>query len=147
MEPLISICIEDSGKMFAPGDPLRFECQVDAVAPEDISAIETSVLWRTEGKGDEDMGVHFFSRRTAADGDPSELLALQQFETELPRSPLSYLGVILKIHWSVRVRVFVKSGKDWRLDAPFQLGELSPVALIEAEEEASSADEDAEPAF
>lgn len=145
MEPLISICIVDSGRMFAPGDSFQFECQVDAVAPEDISAIETSVLWRTEGKGDEDMGVHFFNRRTITDGDPSELLAMKRFETDLPRSPLSYLGVILKIHWSVRVRVFLKSGKDWRLDAPFQLGELSPVALIESDE--SREDEDIERAI
>ena len=143
MEPLISICIEDSGRMFAGGDVLRFECQVDAVPPEEITAIETSVLWRSEGKGDEDMGVHFFNRRTATDGELAELLALKQFETVLPRSPLSYLGVILKIHWSVRVRVFHKSGKDWSLDAPFQLGRLSPVALIEPDEERSE-DEDVE---
>lgn len=141
MEPLISICIEDSGRTFAAGETLRFECQVDATPPEEIAAIETSVLWRTEGKGDEDMGVHFFNRRTPTDDDGAELLALKQFEAQLPRSPLSYLGVILKIHWSVRVRVFLKSGKDWMLDAPFQLGELPPVALLEDEDQEAESED------
>lgn len=92
---------------------------------EDLQAVEASVLWFTEGKGDEDMGVHFFERRVPADAEDRDLRQLRSFAIELPNSPLSYDGEILQIHWCVRVRVFLKGGKEASSDHGFRLGMLT----------------------
>ncbi len=46
-----------------PGETLEFEYSVNRVAPELIDSLEVSVMWRTEGKGSEDIGVHMFQAR------------------------------------------------------------------------------------
>jgi hypothetical protein len=107
--------------VFHPGETLECEYQIDALAPSEIQAVEATVLWFTEGKGDEDFGVHYFERNTpgaAVDGDLRQLLRLT---TELPRSPLSYNGSIVKIRWCVRVRLFWGRGKQTYTDRVFQL--------------------------
>ena len=131
MEPLISIRADSGETGFVPGELIRFACQIDAVPSKQVQAIEVSVLWRTEGKGDEDMGVHFFKRMTLGDEDESDFLTQPKFETHLPRSPLSYDGVILKIRWAIRVRVFMRNGKDFHLDYPFQFGRLFVAQEVE----------------
>ena len=135
MEPLISIRADRGDAGFEPGGLIRFACQVDAAPTDPVTAIEVSVLWRTEGKGDENLGVHFFERMTHGEDAESELLALRRFEARLPRSPLSYEGVILKIRWAIRVRVFMRSGKDFHFDFPFQLGRLAAAHEVEDEHE------------
>jgi hypothetical protein len=82
------------------------------------------MLWYTEGKGDEDMGVHFFERRTPDDAEQRDLRRLHRFETVLPPSPLSYNGLVVKIRWCVRVRVFLRRGRKFVADQPLQLGSL-----------------------
>ena len=124
MEPLISIRQLAPRRAYRPGQPLVCEYQIDAIEPQDISAVEASVLWYTEGKGDEDLGVHFFERRTPDDAEGGDLRLLHRFETTMPRCPLSYSGAILKIRWCVRVRVFVRRGKDQVADQSLQLGPL-----------------------
>ena len=47
-----------------------------------------------------------------------------RFSTTLPASPLSYDGVIVKIRWCVRVRVFPRQGKEVVGELPFVLGEI-----------------------
>ena len=54
-----------------------------------------SVLWYTEGKGDEDSGLVYSAVLQVADVGGSVL--------RLPRSP-RYDGALLKIHWIVRLR-------------------------------------------
>lgn len=132
MKPLISLQLADARRAFEPGDDLECLYQIDAVAPEDILAVEASVLWRTEGKGEEEMAVHFFRRRTPADAPDGDLRPQDRFRTVLPNSPLSYDGVILKIHWCVRVRVFVRPGKDVHADLRFRLGAVPPAERPEA---------------
>lgn len=124
MEPLISIRQLNSQRVYQPGDLLVCQYQIDAVKPEELHAVEASVLWYTEGKGEEDLGVHFFQRRTSFDAEQGDLRQLHQFQTVLPRSPLSYSGVLFRIVWCVRVRVFVRRGKTFVSDQPFQLGPL-----------------------
>jgi hypothetical protein len=128
-EPLISICLDGLRKQFQPGDELGCEYQIDAIEAHDILAVEASVLWYTEGKGDEDLGVHYFERRIPTDADEGDLRPLRKFRTRLPNSPLSYRGVILSVHWCVRVRVFMRRGKDVYYDYPFLLG-LVPAASL-----------------
>src|SRR5215470_10975693 len=123
-EPLISVMLDRLERLYQPGESLRGEYQIDAVDPADIRAIELSVLWYTEGKGDEDLAVHYFERLRAEDMLATGLHELRRFQTELPNSPLSYEGVLVKIRWCVRLRVFLRNGKDFVAERAFQLGEV-----------------------
>lgn len=126
MEPLISIRIRDAHRPFQPGEELRCEYQIDAVDAAEIQAVEASVLWHTEGKGDEDLGVHHFERVAAAEVPGRDLRVLRQLRTPLPNSPLTYPGVIVKIRWCVRVRLFLKRGKEVFFEQTFVLGRVPP---------------------
>lgn len=121
-EPLISIQFDGGKQSYLPGEVLRCDYQIDAVPAQDVQAVEASVLWHTEGKGDEDMAVHYFERRVPADAEDRDLRRLRRFQTTLPYSPLSYAGAIVSIRWCVRVRVFFKRGKESCHERNFQLG-------------------------
>lgn len=123
MEPLIGLTVVNRQPYFRPGDRLVSEYQLDAVDPEEVAAVEVSVLWYTEGKGDEDLAVHYFERRTPDDAEDANLCLLHRFETHLPKSPLSYDGRIVKLRWCVRVRVFLRHGKEVFFDRPFRIGD------------------------
>lgn len=122
MEPLLSIQLFDHLPSYLPQSILKCDYQIDAVNPDEIQAIEASVMWYTEGKGDEDLAVHYFERRVAADVEDGNLLALRRFESRLPNSPLSYAGKIVQVRWCVRLRAFLRKGKETSLDHPFWLG-------------------------
>ena len=66
MEPLVSLTIQNNQSVFKPGEELNCEYQIDAIDERRIQSIETSVMWYSVGKGDEDLGVHFFERRVAS---------------------------------------------------------------------------------
>ena len=125
MEPLLSLQLRNPRHVYYPGEELECECQVDAVEISEIQAVETSVLWYTEGKGDEDLGVHFFERRVPSDVDNGDLRILHRFTTVLPSSPLSYPGEIVKVRWCVRVRLFLRRGKELFFEQPFVLGSVA----------------------
>lgn len=125
MEPLLSLQIAEPRRIYQPGDELECECQIDAVAAHEIQAVETSVLWYTEGKGDEDLGVHYFARRVPSDSEDRDLRPMHRFTTTLPNSPLSYSGKIVKVRWCARVRLFLKKGKELYLEQPFTLGNVA----------------------
>lgn len=128
-EPRVRIRLDGNGRAYRPGETLSGEYQLENVPPGEVRAIEVSVLWYTEGKGDEDLAVHHF-RRTAAEG--TETVDFRQpghFSTVLPPSPLSYAGAILKIRWCVRVRVFLGRGKEIVGQRDFQLGSVPPIRL------------------
>jgi len=130
LDPLISMTILDFRTQFEADELFRWEFQIDAVGNQDILAVENSVLWHTSGKGDEDIGVHFFERRVAKKNEPQDMVSLRRFETLLPKTPITYDGFILKIHWCIRVRVFLKSGKELAEEIPFRL--TSPPKLEKA---------------
>ena len=44
----------------------------------------------------------------------------------LPRSPLTYEGVIVKIRWCFRLRLFFESGRDHVSEHVFALGRVPP---------------------
>jgi len=125
-QPLISIQIDDKS-VFEPGDVLSGAFQIDAVDAADLRAVEVSVLWFTEGTGDEDLAVHYFERLTAETIPEVNLHQWRRFQTILPNSPLTYEGVSVKICWCARVRAFLESGRDFVSERPFQLGSI-PVA-------------------
>ena len=127
MDPLISIQLLGPERTYQPRSTLVCEYQLDAIDPAEITAVEASVLWYTEGKGDEDLSVHYFERRTPTDVVDGDLRSLRRVECRLPATPLSYHGFLFKIRWCVRVRAFLRGGRDIFADEVFQLGNVPPV--------------------
>jgi len=130
MEPKISLTLKNARRAFYPGDELEGQYQVEATSTAEVTAIELSVLWYTEGKGDEDLAVHFFQRLTEADVEGGDFRNPHRFRTVLPNSPLSYSGVSLRIRWCVRLRVFLARGKQLHFQVPFVLGESLEAAAV-----------------
>ncbi len=93
--------------------------RLDGPATGDVRAVELSVLWHTEGKGDEDMSVHLFER---VESDEDQILDFRQprrFSTVLPGSPLSYDGLIVKIRWCVRPGCSCRTARSCCSTSPF----------------------------
>jgi len=125
-EPEVFIRLDDDSRAYAPGECLSGEYRIDCVEAGNVQAVEVSVLWHTEGKGDEDLAIHEFWRKGAAGGERGDPRRPNRFSTTLPHSPLSYDGQIVKIHWCVRVRVVFKRGRDLVAQKVFRLGNVPP---------------------
>jgi hypothetical protein len=128
-EPAVNIRLEGNGRNYFPGEKFAGEFAFEEISPDHIKALEISILWYTEGKGDEDIAVHEFWRKDIENGDILDPLRPMQFETILPNSPLSYDGQIVKVHWCVRVRVFLNRGKEIFGQKEFRLGDVLPVKV------------------
>ncbi len=125
-EPKIIIRLDDNSQVFAPGATLSGDYRVEAPEGQSPQAVEVSVLWYSEGKGDEDLAVHEFWRKDADSGDLGDPRRPSRFSTTLPQSPLSYDGLIVKIRWCVRVRVIFRRGRDLVSQKLFRLGCVPP---------------------
>jgi hypothetical protein len=136
-EPTVVIRFEGDQRVHRPGEALAGEYWIESLAAEQTKAVEVSVLWHTEGKGDEDMAVHEFWRRDASDAQPIDPRRPERFSTTLPNSPLSYDGQIIKVRWCVRVRVFPLRGKEIVGEKRFQLGDVPAVGIRTVAPEAS----------
>lgn len=110
---------------YMPGDSLEFEYRVVNVDHASIVAVESSVVWITEGKGSEDLGVHFFQRLTGNSLASIDWSIAQKLSCPLPMSPLSYEGKLLKISWCVRVRFYFSDGTELMAQQPFYLGTIT----------------------
>jgi hypothetical protein len=130
MAPRIDVWFADGKEDYEPGDIL--ECRYRIADPGDMqfTAVEASVLWYTEGKGEEDLLVHRFERK-AASSVRDELLQEQVIRATLPNSPLSYEGVIVKLVWCVRVKAFSTKGRALLVDRIFRLGKIPPTKRLE----------------
>lgn len=93
--------------------------------PDGVQGLELSVIWYTEGKGTEDIGVHYFERFTANDIYQNVANRTCNFSTKLPWSPLSYEGHLMKLRWCVRARLFTTKGNDVCTQLPFYLGQVT----------------------
>ena len=136
-EPAIVIRFDGDQRIHRPAEPLAGEYWIESLDAAQIKAIEFSVLWHTEGKGDEDMAVHEFCRRDADDDHSIDPRRPERFSTTLPDTPLSYDGQIVKVRWCVRVRVFPIRGKEIVNEKRFQLGDVPPVGIRTAAPEVS----------
>jgi len=136
-EPTVVIRLEGDQRVHLPGEPLSGEYWIESLDTGQVRAIEVSVLWHTEGKGDEDMAVHEFWRRDADNGCPIDPGWPERFSTTLPNSPLSYDGQIVKLRWCVRIRVFPHHGKEIVGEKGFQLGDVPAVGARTVEREPS----------
>lgn len=131
MPPSIIIAFDGRGsRRYAPGDTLAGSYRLEAIGSETIEAIEISVLWFTEGKGNEDMGIHEFWRLAVDSGDWIDPRHPGRFSTTLPQSPLSYHGASLCIHWCVRIRVFFNDQSETMDEMPFLLGNIPDVRTL-----------------
>jgi hypothetical protein len=122
IHPRIRISLDDRSASYLPGDELAGQYWLEGLPAEEIRCLEFSVLWHTEGKGEEDMSVHFFERVDPAEDRSVDLRQPQRFSTVLPNSPLTYSGLIVKICWCVRVRAFLTRQRELSLEVPFRLG-------------------------
>jgi hypothetical protein len=125
--PVLNLSLDGARTDYQSGETLSGTYRI--VAPEggEPQAVEISVLWVTEGKGDEDMAVHFFERVSAEGGALAEP---HPFSTVLPNSPLSYDGVIVKIRWCARLRAFLPRGKQLVEERPFRLGDIPAARAV-----------------
>jgi len=128
-QPVVVVHFSHPDRHYQPLEPVEVRYEVDRPAGIPMLAVERTILWYTEGKGEEDLGVHHFERITerAAVAAAADRGA---FGARLPRSPLSYEGLIVKIRWCVRVRLFFEGGRDFVSEHVFDVGDLPAVALI-----------------
>ena len=113
----IQIELDGAKTEYLRGERLSGSATVYSASLDEPRRAELSVLWHTEGKGDEDLGVvHFQSL-----AEDAAVLGTHsyRFEIMLPVLPLTYYGKLLKIHWTVRVRVQHEAGDDAVKDQPF----------------------------
>jgi hypothetical protein len=122
----IHLTLDSPAAHYQPGERLTGRFAVEPTQPGTARAAELSVLWYTAGKGDEDMFVHHFDRIVDEPSRPLDLRVPHRFATELPASPLSYDGEIVKVCWCVRLRLFLPQGQESVIEAPFQLGNVPP---------------------
>jgi hypothetical protein len=124
--PSIRIVLDSPTGNYQPGDRLTGRFMVEGTQMRSLRAAELSVLWYTAGKGEEDMAVHHFERLVDEPARPLDLRVPRRFATVLPASPLSYDGVIVKICWCVRIRVFLSQGQESVTEMPFSFGNVPP---------------------
>ncbi len=124
-QPRVILRFDGNGRAYRPGEILAGEYRLTSIAAEEIKAVEVSVLWSTDGKGDEDLAVHYFRRLSPEYGDRIDPRRPGRFSTPLPKSPLSYRGLIVNVRWCVRVRVFLSGEREVAGELPFQLGTVS----------------------
>lgn len=136
--PVADLRVEQADKPHRPGDVLKGSFVVHVEHAEEVKSAELSVLWYTAGKGEEDFGVHYFKRFTTEGPDGVELARRREFRTLLPEQPLSYDGLIVKVCWCARLRLFLGRGRQQVLETPFRLGEVTPALppkLVPSEED------------
>jgi hypothetical protein len=121
----IHIRFDGNGRIYHPGETLAGEYWLEPIEPGEVRAMEISILWHTEGKGDEDISVHEFQRVAVEDRDIEPATCRGRFSTVLPNSPLSYEGQLIKVRWCVRLRVFLR-GREIVGQHRFRLGNVPP---------------------
>lgn len=103
--------LEGGQSAFLPGDEVAGVIRLlTPEGPVKCRKVTAQLRWRTEGKGDTDKGgpeaVEIFA------GPVIEGAMELAFRQKLPLGPSSYNGVIIKVIWSVHVRVDQPWAKD-----------------------------------
>jgi hypothetical protein len=122
--PEIEILLEQEA--YQPGELLAGAFGIEADPDDELTTLELSMLWHTSGKGDEDMGVIHFEEWSAVQGKPFDCSQPHSFGVRLPRTPLSYDGFLIKIHWCVRARARWARRRETLREVPFLLGSVAP---------------------
>jgi hypothetical protein len=120
----IQLTLDSPTAHYQPGERLTGRFMADDAQPWTARAAELSILWYTAGKGEEDMCVHHFERIVDEPSRPLDLRMPHRFATDLPASPLSYDGDIVKVCWCVRLRLFLSQGQESVAETAFRLGNV-----------------------
>ncbi len=115
----IELCRPDANYIAA--QPIAIAWRLRDASPNLLDRVELSVLWQTEGKGDEDLHVHHFHSLNESQLKQIDLSETQAVQCDLPSSPLSYDGTLLRIRWFVRLRVYQTDGRDFHSQMPFRV--------------------------
>lgn len=121
--------LELAAQSYPPRGELAGAFVIAGGPPPDTRGVELSVLWRTSGKGTEDIGVVFHQAWKPGDGTLAAMPNPGTFAVTLPPTPWSYDGGLIKIHWLARVRVRWGPDGDTRelvRDAEFTLAPGEP---------------------
>jgi len=124
--PGIVIELDQQPAFFRPGQAIsgRYRLSVSKSTPV-VRILEWSIEWGTEGSPAKDFGVHVIER-LEPERDALDPERWREFEALLPRSPLSYDGLIIKVIWRVRVRAVFGKDREWVGELPFRLGDVAP---------------------
>ena len=123
----LSLCNDDG--IYRAGSELTAIWRISRIPLEEIQGLEVSVLWSTEGKGDEDLHVHHFHRISENQSRRGGISSEHFIECDLPATPLSYHGRLISLRWCVRLRMFLANGREIVSEQPFYLvssNSLSP---------------------
>lgn len=115
----LSLCHEDG--FYRAGGNLSAKWRISRVPLDEVQGIEISVMWHTEGKGDEDLHVHHFQRLAENQIRRVGLADEQSIRCVLPVTPLSYHGRLISVQWCVRMRLFLANGREIVAEQPFYL--------------------------
>ena len=126
----ISLCREDG--CYCGGEHLTAKWRISRVSLDQLQGVEVSVLWLTEGKGDEDLHVHHFYRLSEQQLRDIGLADEQVLSCRLPSTPLSYHGKLITIRWCLRLRLFLSGGREILAEQPFYL--ISPPSRLASNE-------------
>jgi len=115
----VTLCREDG--VYEGGTELKATWRVSRVTLDSLTAIEISVMWYSEGKGDTDLLVHHFERFEEEQIRRFGLADKHLLSCLLPATPLSYHGRLIRIRWCVRMRLFLSDGREIVTEQPFYL--------------------------
>jgi len=135
----VSLCREEG--VYEAGDQLTAKWRISRIPLEEVHGVEVSVLWHTEGKGDEDLHVHHFHRLVETQIRRSGLADQQSLRCQLPRTPLSYHGRLISVLWCIRLRLFIAGGREIVAQQPFHLVAAGSRQLIAAQMQAEYEDD------
>jgi hypothetical protein len=107
--------------MYEAGGKLTAKWRISRVPLDQLQGLEVSVLWHTEGKGDEDLHVHHFHRAVESQLRRVGIADEQSLSCVLPATPLSYHGQLISVRWCIRLRLFLVSGREIVAEHPFYL--------------------------
>lgn len=126
--PRVDAQFDRIDRTYAAGDAVSVRYRITGLGAEVVRVVEHSIDWYTEGKGEEDLCVHVFDRFEPA---PQAGASIDGTLTcRLPPSPLSYEGVIVKVRWCLRVRIFFVGGRDFISEHVFTVGHLRPARPV-----------------
>jgi hypothetical protein len=115
----LSLCSDEA--VYQAGQALTARWQISRVPSDQIQSLEVSVLWHTEGKGDEDLHVHHFHRITEHQIRRDGISQSHSIACQLPATPLSYRGQLISLCWCVRLRLYLAGGREIVAEQPFYL--------------------------
>jgi len=125
VEPALGLRLHSLQPRLEPLELLEFEYSVRRVDFFDVDRLEVSVIWKTDGKGTEDFGVHYFESLDSKELSKAFDDGPKLVSTTLPASPLSYEGELLSINWCVRLKLYMTDNREISTEQQFCLGHLT----------------------